>query len=208
MCPNEVRKLAEQFKGKTKTGHEQFDSDGALFVPNLIDVDSMIRLPPERFEQRKYLRDGTYIICPPEMVVVGMETYQYPDYREKFFEVKRKLEEILGKRLYPTYYFDRFYFSGDKLFYHQDRQSCQISVSINIQQTEDCEWPFHIITPDDRKLEFITNPGDGVIYKGCECPHWRDSLVIQDDKCYHQIFMHYVLQDGHFVESAFDINQS
>ena len=50
--------------------------------------------------------------------------------------------------------------------------------------------------------------GDGVLYKGCERPHWRDRMpgtletsLAQlnqkslDELYYHQIFFHYVLQD-------------
>ena len=200
----EVKKQAAKYKGKSKTGHEEFDRNGALFVPNLINVDSMVRIPPDCRQQRRYLKDGTYIISPDEMVMTGMETYGYPEYKEKYFEVKGKLEKILGKRLYHTYYFDRFYFNGNELIYHQDRPACQISVSINIQHPSNCEWPFYITTPEDKTASYITKPGDGVIYKGCECPHWRKRLTCEDTEYYHQIFMHYVLQDGHFVEHAFD----
>lgn len=206
---SEVQKIAKSFRGKSKTGHKEFDQDGALFVPNLLDVTEMVRVPEERNQMRKYFKDGSYVIYPADLpdgapLNVGSETYGYPEYKSKFFEVKRKLEKILGKRLHETYYFDRFYFNGDDLKYHYDRPACQISVSINIQQPENCDWPFNLTTPNDKTLEYSTKPGDGVIYKGCECPHWRKSLVCEDTEYYHQIFMHYVLQDGHFVEHAFD----
>ena len=132
------------------------------------------------------------------------ESYRFPAYKNKFFEVKSKLQKIIGKRLYETYYFDRFYFNNSELNYHQDRPACQISVSINISQPENCEWPFNIITPEGKTVKYITKPGDGVIYKGCECPHWRKPLKCEEDEYYHQIFMHFVLQDGYYVEYAFD----
>ena len=55
------------------------------------------------------------------------------------------------------------------------------------------------------------NPGDGLVYKGCERPHWRTPLKSrynifqrslmkllkkEDDTYYHQVFFHYVLSDG------------
>ena len=60
------------------------------------------------------------------------------------------------------------------------------------------------------------SPGDGVMYKGCERPHWRDPLPsrhvgncyaeLPDDTYYHQVFFHYVLADGNRVHCANDMS--
>jgi hypothetical protein len=55
-------------------------------------------------------------------------------------------------------------------------------------------------------------PGDGVLYKGCDCLHWRDPMPGKypkifsrlDNSYYHQIFFHYVLADGYRCEFAKD----
>ena len=54
-------------------------------------------------------------------------------------------------------------------------------------------------------------PGDGMVYKGCERPHWRDAMPGTFEEMnghekfyYHQIFFHYVLQDGIRTHYAFD----
>ena len=47
-----------------------------------------------------------------------------------------------------------------------------------------------------------------MIYKGCERPHWREPMpgnIIDRNLYYHQIFFHYVLQDGHRAHYAFDV---
>ena len=51
--------------------------------------------------------------------------------------VKNKLEYLLQEKLYPTYYFDRFYFNGSKMDKHVDRASCEISVSVKYSQNLD-----------------------------------------------------------------------
>ena len=55
-----------------------------------------------------------------------------------------------------------------------------------------------------------------MIYKGCERPHWRDEMPTPKvskifgkkkeatDYYYHQIFFHYVLQDGERAHCAWD----
>jgi hypothetical protein len=105
-----------------------------------------------------------------------------------------------------------------------DRDSCEISVTVNVSTNLKKCWPIWIKTPDTyndkTKSEILEigenhsvclNPGDGMIYKGCERPHWRDPMPsvysefekkirnfkkLEDDSYYHQIFFHYVLADG------------
>ena len=58
------------------------------------------------------------------------------------------------------------------------------------------------------------NPGDGILYKGCERPHWRNKMPgfldtqlhksKLEELYYHQIFFHYVLQDGYRTNFAYD----
>ena len=67
-----------------------------------------------------------------------------------------------------------------------------------------------VLVPGEER-SVILNPGDGLIYKGCERPHWRDVLPtpekVEDAPTkyyYHQIFFHYVLQDGQRAHCAWD----
>ena len=84
-----------------------------------------------------------------------------------------------AKKLYNTYYYDRFYFPGQELQIHCDRPSCEISVSVHVSSNVKNPWKLWIKTPDvdDVKGEnhfAILDVGDGMIYKGCERPHWRE----------------------------------
>ena len=72
----------------------------------------------------------------------------------------------------------------------------------------------------EKNRSLVLKPGDGVIYKGCERPHWRDTpclvlikretrklfgkSTVATDTYYHQIFFHYVLQDGQRAHCAWD----
>jgi hypothetical protein len=140
------------------------------------------------------------------------------------------LEKELGKKLYNTYYYDRFYFPGQALTRHADRDACEISVTVHISSNLKTPWPIWIKTPDtyaDKKKTLITqrgenrsvilNAGDGMVYKGCERPHWREPMptehtrtwygksVEKEGLYYHQIFFHYVLADGQRVQCANDM---
>ena len=165
---------------------------------------------------------------PVEGKVDGsLARYWHPQYRNAHTGIRRKLEKIIGRTLYNTYYYDRFYFPGQELTRHADRDACEISVSIHVSTNlpdKLKDWPFKIKTPDtytdDKKTAVlipgeersaILNPGDGLLYKGCERPHWRDAMPTPEkveaapkEYYYHQIFFHYVLQDGFRAHCAWD----
>ena len=55
-----------------------------------------------------------------------------------------KLEEAIGRKLYNTYYYDRFYYPGQELTRHADRDACEISVSVHVStnlEGKDADWP-------------------------------------------------------------------
>ena len=106
-----------------------------------------------------------------------------------------------------------------------------IHISTNLPDDQK-DWPFKIKTPDtytDKKKtavlvpgeerSLVLNPGDGIIYSGCDRPHWRDAMPgtpkgkkskklfgkgPKEEQYYHQIFFHYVLQDGERAHCAWD----
>ena len=131
--------------------------------------------------------------------------------------------------MYNTYYYDRYYFPGQELTKHADRDACEISVSVHIStnlEGKDAKWIHSRLKPQistltrrrhkflslERREVLLLEPGDGLLYKGCERPHWRDPMPGKNKKVfgkkieyyYHQIFFHYVLQDGERAHCAWD----
>ena len=229
-----------QFQERKNTGtswtrNERFDKDGYLIIRDLWDVKELFRPVPEERGQINYWgkKLDQFNFTPIENQVKGsLAVYTHPQYREIHSGIRLKLEKIIGRKLYNTYYYDRFYFAGQELLIHTDRDACEISVSIHISTNiKEC-WPLWIKTPDEydeNKKEIITqgetksvclNAGDGMIYKGCERPHWRNPLPSRhkrgyfvrklnekDDTFYHQVFFHYVLADGQRVHCANDMSR-
>ena len=210
--------------GTSKTNNDQFERHGYFVVKNLWDPQELYRPVPQERGQINYwgkkLDQFTYTEL--EMQVEGsLASYWHPQYRSIHSDIRLKLEKILGKKLYNTYYYDRFYFPGQALTKHADRDSCEISVTTHISTNLKEPWPIWIKTPDtyaDKKKTIISkkgedhsvvlSAGDGMIYKGCERPHWRDPMPTEHKRTwygkkteknglyYHQIFFHYVLADG------------
>lgn len=205
------------------THNEDFDRDGALVVKDLCDAKELYRDVPLIRGQVNYWGKNLdqFHHSPEESQVDGsLATYGHPQYRQIHSQIRLKLENIIGRKLYNTYYYDRFYFVGQDLKVHTDRDSCEISVSIHISSNVDKPWPLWVQTPQGNNESCYLEPGDGLIYKGCERPHWREPLPgkehkpswldeirkkeFYDDTYYHQVFFHYVLQDGIRAQCAWD----
>ena len=213
--------------GTAKTNNSQFEKDGYLVIKNLWDPQELYRPVPQERGQITYWgkKPNQFNYIPIEQQVEGsFACYWHPQYRSIHSSIRLKLEKTLGNKLYNTYYYDRFYFPGQALTRHADRDACEISVTVHISNSIQSQWPIWIKTPDTytdkKKTEIlvagenrsvILNAGDGMIYKGCERPHWRDPMPgkkktwwNKKEDYYHQIFFHYVLADGQRSHCAFD----
>lgn len=176
-----------------------------LVVKNLIDPVWLFDPTPWERGKINYHENGSVTFEKQERQVNGsLSRYNYPKYKKIHYEVKNKIENIIEDKLYPSYYFDRFYFKNNELVPHVDRPSCEVSVSVHCSNNLNYEWPIWFTDPDGNDIPLLTNPGDGVIYKGCERPHWREPMKGDHKSYYHQIFFHYVRRDGPCLEHAFD----
>ncbi len=100
-----------------------------------------------------------------------------------------KIEEAYGKPLFPTYSFWRVYYKGQSCPPHKDRPSCEVSVTLNLGGDQN-GWSFYA-----EESKYDLKLGEGLLYKGCDQEHWRNSL----DYEYHmQVFLHYIEQNGEF----------
>ena len=96
------------------------------------------------------------------------------------------LEMITGMQLVPTYSYWRFYQKGDELRKHVDRDSCEISVTLCVGYSG-ATWPIWVESGDIAGAIDL-EPGDMLVYKGCEVPHWREPY---EGFNHAQVFMHY-----------------
>jgi len=229
---NELQLMAqEKFNtGTTRTNNEEMEKNGYVVVKNLWDPEELYHPVPQERGQINYFGSvDKFQHSPDEMQVPGsIARYTHPQYTKIHNGVRQKLEKVIGRKLYNTYYYDRFYFPGQQLKKHADRDACEISVTIHISTNLEEEWPVWIKTPDTytdkeksailvpgEERSVVLKPGDGLIYKGCERPHWRDAMPgskkgwkifgKKEELYYHQIFMHYVLADGQRSHCANDM---
>tara|TARA_R100000234_G_scaffold112760_1_gene86705 strand:+ start:58 stop:708 length:651 start_codon:yes stop_codon:yes gene_type:complete len=116
---------------------------------------------------------------------------------EEMLPVLKKETEL---DLVPTYSYARLYKKGDELKRHKDRESCEISTTLNLGGDS---WPIFLepnknvgisgvdgCTPSSNNpgVKINLEPGDMLIYSGCVLEHWRETF--EGEVC-GQVFLHY-----------------
>ena len=102
-----------------------------------------------------------------------------------------------GLNLIPTYSYARIYKKGDVLKRHKDRYSCEVSMTMNLGGDP---WPIYLEPSGETDKEGVKidlEPGDALIYRGCEVEHWRE--VFKGENC-GQVFLHYNDASGENAE--------
>jgi len=174
-------------------------------------------------EAVKWMQDSNYI----SKFTPGFGTWKdkqipntYSCYSDFFMEtLMMKVLPIMQQRtdmnLVPCYTYTRVYKKGDILKRHSDRPSCEISTTLNLGGDP---WPIfldptgqktvineekQIIKPNAPKgISINLEPGDMLVYSGCELEHWREPF--KGDHCA-QVFLHYNNIDGPFgTQNKFD----
>jgi predicted 2-oxoglutarate/Fe(II)-dependent dioxygenase YbiX len=125
--------------------------------------------------------------------------YNYISFLEILCEKTPRISEIVEETVLPTYTYSRVYKNGSTLEPHVDRDACEISLTLHLGG--DVPWPIYIKTSDGKDQRITLNPGDAMMYLGCEATHWREKY---NGKEYVQVFLHYVRSRGDKFYAYFD----
>lgn len=178
------------------TGPELFGRRGYLVVPQLIEpalADFLWSYVHTKFASL-LLRAGD------RQVPNTPGDYGDPTFDGLLEYLRPRVEERSGLALYPTYSYFRLYKRGDVLKRHRDRPACEISVTLNLGQMPAEPWPIYVEL-DDRPYAAMLTPGDALLYRGCDCFHWREAF---HGVRLAQAFLHYVDRDGAHADQKYD----
>jgi len=128
----------------------------------------------------------------------AFSAYANPSTDAILLYLKNKIEEKIGKELSPTYSFFRHYYLGNIMGRHTDRDACEYSATLNLWNQKE-PYPIYVRNLQGYDAEVYLEPGDALIYKGCEVYHWRD---INRHGEMVQVFLHYVDKNGPFASEA------
>lgn len=110
--------------------------------------------------------------------------------------LRDKIAEVTGKNLEPAYSYARIYYKGNTLDKHTDRESCQYSATICIENDKE-PWPIYMEDWKGNVNSVDLYPGDMIVYRGDKLNHWREKY--NGDKQI-QCFIHYVDIDDKYKD--------
>lgn len=179
--------------------NNSFENNKYTVVRNFLDKD-FIRLVSTYMQN--YINRGNY---KPDRD--GDDSSKICWYSDPLVEVildlcKEGVEQQTSLELIPTYSYTRVYRGGEELIPHTDRPSCEISVTCNVYaNTKQAVYMQDELNGKD-PVEIFLEPGDAIIYKGCDVKHWRKKLSPEELNA--QFMLHYVDKNGMYVEYAYD----
>ena len=177
------------------------DTDGYVIIRGLLDPFTVSTI--SKYMENK-LRRGDW---QPALIHRDGKntTSEYSQYADPLIEVI--LEKYLpdaelhsGKELLPTYSFSRIYVENDILVKHIDRSSCEYSMSVSVAYNGEISAINTLYNGVEKS--HILNPGDAILYKGCEVEHWRDTF--HPGQVVVQFMLHYVDKNGPRASFRYD----
>lgn len=145
----------------------------------------------------------TGILEPDEKVSKAGGRYGDPQMESLLADLLPVIEASAILALYPTYSYLRTYTNGSELVPHRDRPSCEVSLSICLGYKAAETWGLWVEGPEGPYCAGL-EPGDGLLYRGCECLHWREPF---SGEYAVQTFLHYVEQQGPNSSYRFDCRE-
>ncbi len=188
------------------TNNEEFERQGYICIKNLLDPDKYSTEIPGQFRGSLWYRpkqnNPEFSILKPSILETpdSFCRYDHPIYRYLHRSLGRKIENIIGRSVYPSYYAEMFYFGGDDRKGVKKDGGCEITLTILINTSSNKSWPIWMENPRGLKRSVKLTRGDALLYKGCDIVSWRKTMP---EGCWHEVSFYYVLQDGIRAHHAF-----
>lgn len=126
--------------------------------------------------------------------------YAHTPFEALLIHLQPKVEEIVGKKLYPCYSYGRIYYNGAIMAKHTDRRSCEYSTTLTLD-IDDTPWGIWFTDLQNTTKELILDVGTMCVYQGNTLEHWREFYT---GKKQIQVFLHYVDSTGPYAHCKFD----
>lgn len=172
-----------------------FDTRRYAVARGVFDADQMALFSTYALLQQRYPK-----YYAPESMTASLGRYADAFGETLLLAAKPAVERASRRELLPCYSFLRIYRQGSGLAKHVDRPSCEISASMTIGFDAPAVWPLCLESNGEVRAVDLA-PGDLLVYKGAELPHWRDRFTGQ---YWVQLFLHYVDAHGDYTAYKFD----
>jgi hypothetical protein len=190
--PDHTEQLTREHARMVKRSARQFHTHRYVPLHGLVHPFHLAAL---RSYYRQQIRDGKLRLGDSQT------PRRYLAHNEKvacFFhhQLTAIVSSIAGEPVKPSYVYVVSYQPGARLPRHTDRPQCEFSISLCLDFTPEREgrtsWPLCFET-EPGTLKIVQSLGEGLLYRGCELPHFRTMLPKNCTST--SIFFHYVHRD-------------
>ena len=113
--------------------------------------------------------------------------YSDPTYLDDVFSIaQNRLEGLLDTELLANYHQGTTYKADDKVEATVLHAPCEIALTFTIAHSKD-NWPIFLDTSKGEK-KIHTNPGDALLFKGCDIFHHREPNTYNDLQIQHSMY--------------------
>lgn len=185
---------------------KSFDKNGYVNINKFISSDFIQTISTYMeycVNQNGYMDNLNYMTEKLKDPTSRFSRYADPLIETILVDKLHEVEKNVGKELYPTYSYSRVYMGEDVLDAHVDRPACEYSVTVNVA-TLGHPWPIYLKKEGSPQIQILLEPGDAVIYKGCEILHWRQPMPVSNCKINVQFMLHYVDKVGPYADHKWD----
>jgi len=186
-----------------------FEKNNYIFMKNIIDKSYCEHLVS--CVNKSILKNEYRFFDPISPTKYILTTVPY--FEKLLLEFQNNMENLVNKKLYPTYSCCRMYLKNERLIIHTDQDSCEYSATITLGYSPELKepWEFCISKNDKFKnveqdyTSFQMDVGDAIIYSGF-IPHWRKGPLNREWHC--QVFLHYVDANGPYAGCIYNCRDS
>ncbi|MGW8392448.1 hypothetical protein [Pseudoduganella sp. HUAS MS19] len=111
----------------------------------------------------------------------------------RFFhhQLANVVTRLAGERVIPSYCYFAGYRDGAALACHTDREQCEFTISFLVEHGPESSpsWPIWLKLPAET-VAVHQAPGDALIFRGRELPHWR--MPLGPGQWSYSLLLHYV----------------
>ena len=168
--------------------NQQYKSSQIAIIRNFIS-DEAVQVLIDHFNQNSSLH-----VRGPDLPGISRKCAgNLPAFRMLHTASTELVNSIVGvnELCKPSYSLASKYDAKSTLPSHTDRSQCVFNISLALEQEgAQLPWPFFIKAVDSVHQIFL-NPGDAVLYRGTEHPHWREEMPAETTSML-GAFFHYV----------------
>ncbi len=181
-----------RWTGRFSCARRNLTGRGYAILPDLI--------PPTFLESirqyyRRLLREGFLVFGDDQATRHNLHNEPFSSWLH--YETESLISHAIPQPIKCSYSYVAAYTSGATLERHTDRIQCEYTLTLAIDATPTFArseaWPLYIHLLDGQTAAVRLGPGDGLIMKGRELPHFRTAL--SENRTSSSLLFHYVLAD-------------